>query len=233
MPVQLADLTVLDAAAWARWLATNASSSQGVWLSMAKKGMSDPTSLTRDEALDEALCYGWIDGQARAGTETTRIQKFTPRRPKSIWSQVNVELVARLEKEGRMRDAGRAAVDAAKADGRWDAAYARQSQTEAPDDLLVAIEADPNAKATWDILNKHNRFALCFRLGNLKTSAGREKRIAATVDMLSRGEAPHPQKGLGGVSTETARSLKRGSEDAQTAVARPNPSARSSRNKKQ
>ncbi|KAK3675443.1 hypothetical protein LTR78_004526 [Recurvomyces mirabilis] len=194
--MSMADLVLVDAAAWAKWLAENASSSQGVWLSMAKKGVTQPTSLTLPQALDEALCYGWINGQGRKGCEGTTVQRWTPRRPKSMWSQVNVEHVARLDQEGRMKDAGWAAVEAAKSDGRWDAAYARQSEIVAPDDLLAAIKAVPEAQNTWEAVNKTNRFLLIYRLSSLKTEAGRKKRIAATVESLAKGETPQPQKGL-------------------------------------
>ncbi|KAK4560687.1 hypothetical protein LTR86_005265 [Recurvomyces mirabilis] len=192
--MSMAELVLVDAAAWAKWLAENASSSQGVWLAMAKKGVTQPTSLTLPQALDEALCYGWINGQARKGCEGTTVQRWTPRRPKSMWSQANVEHVARLEKEGRMKDAGWAAVEAAKSDGRWDAAYARQSEIVAPNDLLAAIEAVPEARSTWESVNKTNRFLLIYRLSSLKTEAGRKKRIAATVESLAKGETPQPQK---------------------------------------
>ncbi|KAK5710827.1 hypothetical protein LTR15_012804 [Elasticomyces elasticus] len=196
MPVELPNLTVADVAVWARWLVSNASTSPGVWLTLAKKSVTDPTSLTYAQALDEALCHGWIDGQARKRDELTYTHRFTPRTAKSQWSKRNVGHIARLEQEGRVFEAGRRAVEAAKADGRWEAAYAGQASIEAPGDLLEVIEASPNAKATWDLLNKQNRFAICYRLSSLKTPAGRRKRIAATVEMLANGESHHPQKGL-------------------------------------
>ncbi|KAK3655760.1 hypothetical protein LTR56_003409 [Elasticomyces elasticus] len=196
MPVELPNLTVADVAVWARWLVSNASTSPGVWLTLAKKSVTNPTSLTYAQALDEALCNGWIDGQARKRDELTYTHRFTLRTAKSQWSKRNVGHIARLELEGRMYDAGRKAVEAAKADGRWDAAYAGQASIEAPKDLLEAIVASPKAKATWDLLNKQNRFAICYRLSSLKTPAGRRKRIVATVEMLANGESHHPQKGL-------------------------------------
>lgn len=194
MPLELPILTIADSAAWAQWLSRSASTSKGVWLTLAKKNVTEPTSLTYAHALDEALCHGWIDGQTRKRDELTYAQRFTPRTAKSTWSQRNVGYVARLEAEGRMQAAGRAAVEAAKADGRWDAAYAGQATMEAPEELGAAIAAVPEAQAMWEILTKHNRFAICYRLQALKTEAGRQKRIAATVAMLARGETLHPQK---------------------------------------
>ncbi|KAI3333081.1 hypothetical protein F4824DRAFT_473094 [Ustulina deusta] len=194
MPVDLPALTIADAAAWSNWLLRSATTSRGVWLTLAKKGSTVPTSLTYAQALDEALCQGWIDGQARGGDERTYSQRFTPRTPKSLWSRRNVEHVARLEQEGRVTAVGRAAIDAAKADGRWGAAYAGQSTAEPPPEFLAAVAAVPEAQAMWDSLNRSNRFAIYFRLNALKTQAGKEKRIAAFVEMLARGESLLPQK---------------------------------------
>ncbi|KAI1737901.1 hypothetical protein F4680DRAFT_202041 [Xylaria scruposa] len=194
MPADLPVLTVADTAAWANWLVHSAAVSKGVWLTLAKKGNTVPTSLTYAQALDEALCQGWIDGQARGGDECTYSQRFTPRTPKSLWSARNVQHIARLEKEGRVTALGRAAVDAAKADGRWDGAYAGQSTAEPPPEFLAAVAAVPEARAMWDCLTRSNRFAIYFRLNALKTQAGRERRIAAFVEMLARGETLYPQK---------------------------------------
>ncbi|KAI1120852.1 hypothetical protein F5Y10DRAFT_257553 [Nemania abortiva] len=194
MPIELPILIVADAAAWSNWLVRSAATSKGVWLTLAKKGNTSPTSLTYAQALDEALCQGWIDGQARGGDERTYSQRFTPRAAKSLWSRRNVEHIARLENEGRVTALGRAAVDAAKADGRWDAAYAGQSTAEPPPEFLAAVAAVPAAQAMWDGLTRSNRYAIYFRLNALKTQAGREKRIAAFVEMLARGESLYPQK---------------------------------------
>ncbi|KAI0449128.1 hypothetical protein F5B21DRAFT_495345 [Xylaria acuta] len=194
MPADLPVLTIADAAAWANWLVRSAGASKGVWLTLAKKGNTVPTSLTYAQALDEALCQGWIDGQARGGDERTYSQRFTPRTAKSLWSARNVKHIARLEKEGRVTALGRAAVDAAKADGRWDAAYAGQSTAEPPPEFLAAVAAVPEAQAMWDCLTRSNRFAIYFRLNALKTQAGKTKRIAAFVEMLARGESLYPQK---------------------------------------
>ncbi|KAI0175476.1 bacteriocin-protection, YdeI or OmpD-associated-domain-containing protein [Hypoxylon sp. FL1284] len=198
MPVVLPTLTVSDAAAWSSWLFRHSATSTGVWLTLAKKGAATPTSLTYAQALDEALCHGWIDGQARKGEErnasTSYAQRFTPRAARSAWSSRNVANVARLERDGRMTDAGSRAVEAAKADGRWEAAYSGQASAELPPDFLAAVAAVPAAQATYDALTRQNRFAIYYRLISLKTQAGRDKRIAAFVDMLSRGETPYPQK---------------------------------------
>ncbi|TGJ83015.1 hypothetical protein E0Z10_g5737 [Xylaria hypoxylon] len=209
MPVDLPVLTIADAAAWSNWLVRSVTSSNGVWLTLAKRGHTVPTSLTYAQALDEALCQGWIDGQARGGDERTYSQRFTPRTPKSLWSRRNVENVARLDKEGRVTAVGRAAIDAAKADGRWDAAYAGQSTAEPSPEFLAAVAAVPDAQAMWDTLNRSNRFAIYFRLHALKTQAGREKRIAAFVEMLARGESLLPQKQKPAAPASRAASRKK------------------------
>ena len=194
MPASLPVLTVAHAAAWSAWLRQNAKDSVGVWLTLAKKGTTSPTSLTYPQALDESLCYGWIDGQKRKLDDKTFAQRFTPRTAKSSWSQINVGHVARLEKEGRMTALGRKVVTAAKADGRWDAAYAGQATAEAPPDFLAAVAAVPTAQAMWEALTRQNRFAIYIRLTSLKTQSGRDQKIAAFVEMLARGEMPHMQK---------------------------------------
>jgi uncharacterized protein YdeI (YjbR/CyaY-like superfamily) len=191
--VQLAELLVPDAKALRAWLLANHETSSGVWLVLTRKG-GTVTSLTWQQAVDEALCVGWIDGQGRARDSETSSIRFTPRRPRSPWSQRNVGHVARLEAEGRMLPAGWRAVEAAKADGRWEAAYAGQSEAELPADLAAAIAADPAAQAMFDVLTKTNRFALIYRLGAVKRPATRERKIAEFVGMLARQETPHPQK---------------------------------------
>ncbi len=193
MAIELPELLLPDATAWRAWLEGNHASSSGVWLVLHKKGGS-VTALTYALALDEALCFGWIDGQAKRRDDGSTFQRFTPRGPKSIWSLRNVGYIDRLEAEGRMRDAGRVAVEAAKADGRWERAYAGPANAVVPDDLAAAIAANPSAQAMFDVLTSQNRFALIFRLSQLKTDAGRKRRIQATVDMLARHEAPYPQK---------------------------------------
>ncbi|WP_244931037.1 YdeI/OmpD-associated family protein [Nocardioides sp. W7] len=189
----LDELLVPDAAAWRSWLSEHHADSPGVWLVLTKKG-GDVTALNRAAALDEALCFGWIDGQARSRDEATSYQRMTPRTARSRWSQINVGLVARLEAEDRMMPAGRAAVDAAKADGRWAAAYAPPSTAEVPADLAAAIAADPAAQAMFDVLTKTNRFALIVRLGAVKRAETRERKIGEFVAMLARQETVYPQK---------------------------------------
>ncbi|BCP54874.1 hypothetical protein K32_34910 [Kaistia sp. 32K] len=174
------------------WLSRNHASETEVWVRLHKKDSGIP-SITAKEAVDVVLCWGWIDAIRKGLDQTSFLQRYTPRGKKSVWSQVNVDNVGRLVDEGRMTEHGLKHVEAAKADGRWNKAY-RISGAEIPADLLAAIEADPLAKATFDGLSAQNRFALIFRLNNLKTEAGRQKRIAAFVDMLRRGEAIHPQK---------------------------------------
>ncbi|HEY2142602.1 MAG TPA: YdeI/OmpD-associated family protein [Solirubrobacteraceae bacterium] len=187
-------LTVADAAAWRAWLHTHHAESPGVWLRLAKKGTATPTSLTYDEALDEALCHGWIDGQVRRLDERTYRQRFTPRRARSAWSKRNVGIVERLQGEGRMQPAGLAAVERAKADGRWEAAYSGQATMEMPTDLAAALNAEPAAQAMFDILTSQNRYAVLLRISSAKRADTRARRIERFVAMLARGETPHPQK---------------------------------------
>ncbi len=187
-------LTVADGAAWLAWLGEHHEKSKGVWLRLAKKGTVEPTSLTYDEALDDALCHGWIDGQVRRLDERTYRQRFTPRRARSTWSKRNVGHVERLASEGRMQPAGVAAVEQAKADGRWEAAYAGQAAMEVPDDLAAALDAEPAARAMFDTLTSQNRYAILFRIHDAKRADTRAQRIERFVAMLVRGETPHPQK---------------------------------------
>ena len=193
MAIELAELLVPDAAAWRSWLATHHASSPGVHLVLHKKGGS-VTALTYALALDEALCVGWIDGQVGRRDEHSFRQRFTPRRPRSPWSVRNTEHVARLTAEGRVLPAGRAAIDAAKADGRWDAAYAGPATIVVPDDLATAVAADPAAQAMCDVLTSTNRYAVLWRLTQVKRADTRVRRIAELVAMLARGETFHPQK---------------------------------------
>lgn len=194
MPTACLALTVDNAAAWSYWLAQEASTSRGVWLTLAKKGTTVPTSLTIQQALEEALCHGWINGQARKRDVWTHSQRFTARTARSTWSKRNVDIVARLEREGRMQAGGRAALDAAKADGRLDAAYDGQSDAEMPPEFLAALAKVPKSQSTWYALNKRQHYAIYFRLHALKTAAARQKRVAAFVDMLARGETSYPQR---------------------------------------
>ncbi|MFE9955529.1 YdeI family protein [Micromonospora sp. NPDC005299] len=188
------ELVVPDADAWRDWLAAHHDEPAGVWLVLAKRGAASPTSLTYDQALDEALCHGWIDGQVRRRDEATYRQRFTPRRARSPWSARNVGIVARLVDEGRMRPPGLAEVERARADGRWDAAYAGQAAADVPADLAAALAGNPRARAVFEVLTAQNRYAVIYRLGTAKRAETRARRLAEFVDMLARGETPHPQK---------------------------------------
>jgi uncharacterized protein YdeI (YjbR/CyaY-like superfamily) len=183
-------------AAFAAWMKANHARETEIWLKIHKKG-SGLTTVTHAQALDVALCWGWIDGIRKSFDEQSFLQRYTPRRARSIWSQINRDHVARLTAAGRMTPHGQQQVDAARADGRWDAAYAPiRSANEAtiPPDLRAAIEAHPRARKTFRTLGRLNLFALAFRTNNMKTPAGRAKKIAALVAMLARGETIAPER---------------------------------------
>ncbi|GAA2329801.1 YdeI/OmpD-associated family protein [Dactylosporangium salmoneum] len=190
---ELDELIVADAEALRAWLLSHHVTSAGVWLALTRKG-GTVTTVTWQQAVDEALCFGWIDGQARKGDQEISWIRFTPRRPRSSWSQRNIAHVARLEAQGRMLPAGRAVVEAAKADGRWAVAYAPPSEAEVPADLIAAIAADPAAQAMFDVLTKTNRFALIYRVNAVKRAQTRERKISEFVAMLARHETVYPQK---------------------------------------
>ncbi|MEU5721933.1 YdeI/OmpD-associated family protein [Micromonospora sp. NPDC047738] len=194
MTGELPELIVPDAAAWRRWLGEHHADPAGVWLVLAKRDSQRPTTLSYDQALEEALCHGWIDGQVKGRDESTYRQRFTPRRARSSWSARNVGIVARLLAEGRMHPAGIAEVDRAKADGRWDAAYPGPATAEVPSDLAAALAAEPRARAMFDILTAQNRYAILHRLTGAKRADTRERRIAQFVAMLARGETVYPQR---------------------------------------
>ncbi|MFI7427833.1 YdeI family protein [Micromonospora sp. NPDC049836] len=194
MTAEPPELIVPDAQAWRDWLAAHHTDPVGVWLVLAKRGTTSPTRLGYDEALDEALCHGWIDGQVRRRDEATYRQRFTPRRPRSPWSARNVGIVARLTAQDRMHPAGLAEVERARADGRWDAAYAGQASSEPPADLLAALAAEPRAQRMYDLLTSRNRFAVIYRIDSAKRADTRRRRIAEFVAMLARGETPYPQR---------------------------------------
>lgn len=198
MAGELPELLVTDATAWRAWLDAHHGDAAGVRLVLAKKGTTDPTSLSYDEALEEALCYGWIDGQVRRRDEATFSQRFTPRRARSAWSKRNVAHAERLMAEGRMHPAGAAAVEAARADGRWEAAYAGPADIAVPADLARALAAEPAAQAVFTRLNGQNRYAILYRLGTAKRDETRARRIAQFVAMLARGETIYPQKDVTG-----------------------------------
>ncbi|WP_416442533.1 YdeI/OmpD-associated family protein [Leucobacter sp. HNU] len=186
-------LTLPDAAAWRAWLDENEDSSDGVWLVLAKKGTTEPTSLSYAQALDEALCSGWIDGQKGSLDAATFRQRFTPRRKQSMWSERNLGLVARLIAEGRMRERGHAEIERAKGDGRWDRAYAGAAKAEVPEDLATALAASPSAAAAFDGLNGANRYSVLHRLMTATNATTRANRLARILTMLESGETPHPQ----------------------------------------
>lgn len=190
---ELPELTVADAPAWRGWLAGHHDDPAGVWLVLAKKGTTAPTSLTHDQALELALCHGWIDGQVRRRDAHTFKQRFTPRRARSAWSQRNVAIVERLTADGQMHPAGLAQVERAKADGRWAAAYAGAASIEVPADLVQALAADADAAAMFEQLNAQNRYAVLYRIETAKRAETRARRIEQYVAMLSRGETIHPQ----------------------------------------
>jgi len=182
-----------DSDAFYLWLSAHHASEDEVWIKVHKVG-SGLKSITPKEAIDVVLCWGWIDAVRKGYDEKSFLQRYTPRRAKSIWSQINVDNVARLIAEGRMAAPGLAQVEAAKADGRWDRAYASGKDMTIPADLQAAIDAEPAAKAMLATLSAQNRFALAFRLHNMKTEAGRTKKIETFVEMLKRGETFYPQK---------------------------------------
>lgn len=178
------------------WMRANHAKAPELWLKVHKKG-SGLKSVTCAEALDVMLCWGWIDGIRKGLDEQSFLQRYTPRRAKSIWSEINRENVARLIAAGRMKPAGQKQIDAAKSDGRWDAAYApirKSSADDMPADLMRAIKANSRAHATFRTLSRQNLFALRFRTNNMKTPAGRARKIETLVAMLARGETIVPQK---------------------------------------
>ena len=190
---ELPELLVADAAAWRSWLGEH-HTDPGVWLVLAKKGTLEPTRLSYDDALPEALCHGWIDGQAGRRDAGTYRQRFTPRRPRSAWSRRNVGLAEELIAAGRMHPAGLAEVRRARTDGRWDSAYAGPATIQVPVDLAAALAAQPAAQAMFDILTSQNRFAVLHRVGSAKRADTRARRIQQFVAMLARGETIYPQK---------------------------------------
>jgi uncharacterized protein YdeI (YjbR/CyaY-like superfamily) len=172
---------------WEAWLDAEHAGSDGVWLKFAKKG-SGVTTVLYPEALDVALCFGWIDSQVMTLDERFYLQKFTPRRSKSKWSKINVEKIEALTKAGRMRPAGLEQVELAKADGRWDAAYSSPANMTEPPDLKKALKASPKAAEFWATLNKSNRFAAIYQLEDAKKPETRERRLAKFIGMFERGE---------------------------------------------
>ena len=193
MPAELPELIVADATAWRLWLSEHWDAA-GVWLVLAKKGTTTPTRLTYDQALEEALCHGWIDGQAHRRDETTYLQRFTPRRPRSPWSRRNVGHAEQLIRDGRMQEAGLREVERARADGRWEAAYASQGSIQVPADLAAALKANDAAQTMFDGLSAQNRYALLYRIATAKRADTRARRIEQFVAMLAREETIYPQR---------------------------------------
>ena len=173
-----------DQDAWRGWLKANHASEDGVWLKLAKKS-SPRRTVTQPEAIEEALCFGWIDGQGRSYDEHFYLQRFTPRRARSKWSQINTEKAKRLIAEGRMHPAGLAQVEAAKADGRWDAAYPAQSQAQVPEDLRRALDANPTAGEFFETLTGSTRYAFLYRLHHIRNPESRARRISTYIELLS------------------------------------------------
>jgi uncharacterized protein YdeI (YjbR/CyaY-like superfamily) len=182
-----------DAVSFTAWLARNHDRAGEIWVKLHKVN-SGLKSISQKEAIDVVLCWGWIDGMSKGFDERSYLQRFCPRGKKSLWSAINVGNVARLIREGRMTEHGLKHVEAAKADGRWDRAYKAGKALPIPADLQAAIDAEPRAKAMLAKLTEQNRFALAFRTHNMKTQAGRKKKIEAVVAMLKRGETIHPQR---------------------------------------
>lgn len=188
-----AQLPVLEfgsAAEWRSWLESNRGQTSGAWLRFYKVGSAQRTFVYA-EALDEALCFGWIDGQVKSESAESYLQKFTPRRARSLWSKRNREHIARLTAAGHMTPSGLAEVEAAKADGRWDDAYDSPSTTTVPDDFLAALSESPEAERFFATLDKANVYAITWRLQTAKRLETRVKRIQQFVAMLSRGEKLH------------------------------------------
>lgn len=188
------ELIVPDADAWWLWLAEHHALSNGVLLVLARKGTTQPTQLTYDQALEASLCHGWIDGQVQRRDQATFRQRFTRRRARSIWSKRNVGIAERLVAEGRMQPAGAAEMERARRDGRWEAAYDGPRTIAVPDDLAAALEATAPARATFEKLNSQNRYAILLRLSTARQAETRARRLEAFMAMLARGETIYPQK---------------------------------------
>lgn len=190
MPDDLPILAFESAEHWEQWLERQHAQSEGVWLRIYKKG-SGTRTVTYAEALDAALCFGWIDGQKRAHDDVSFLQRFTPRRARSVWSRVNTQHVERLTAAGRMRPAGQRAVDAAKGDGRWDRAYAAHRDAEPPEEFMRALKRNPAAYAFYETLTRANVFAIVYRLTTAKRAETRERWTQRIIEMLANGETFH------------------------------------------
>jgi uncharacterized protein YdeI (YjbR/CyaY-like superfamily) len=190
----LRELIVSDAPAWRTWLDTHHADSGGVWLVLTKKGAVTPTRLTYDQAVEEALAHGWIDGQGQRRDDASYRVRFTPRRRRSPWSKRNTVIAERLMDEGRMHAAGITEIERAKSDGRWHAAYHGPTSIEVPDDLSAALNAEPAAKSMFAILSAANRYAVLYRIQEAKRPETRARRIERFVAMLARGETVYAQR---------------------------------------
>ena len=184
-------LTFANQAEWESWLQLNGSVTAGAWLRLAKR-TADRQTVSYAEALESALCHGWIDGQKEAESEHYWLQRFTPRTARSIWSKINRAKAETLVSAGRMQPAGMSEINRAKQDGRWEGAYSSASQATIPDDLQMALNANKEAKAFFATLNSRNRYAILFRIQNVKRVETRAKKIARFVEMLADGETFHP-----------------------------------------
>ncbi|MGU3779101.1 YdeI/OmpD-associated family protein [Burkholderia metallica] len=184
-------LTFASQTEWENWLGQNGGASTGVWLRLAKKG-ADLRTVTYEQALESALCHGWIDGQKRAGDDICWLQRFTPRSAKSSWSKLNTDRAEALIAAGRMRPAGMSEIEKARKDGRWQAAYTSASNSTVPDDLQAALDAHPKAAKFFATLNSRNRYAILYRIQNARKPETRARKIAEFIDMLTRGETFHP-----------------------------------------
>lgn len=188
--IELPEKKFASAKAWQTWLAKNYDKSKGIWLMFAKKNAGKPT-VSYAEALDVALCYGWIDGQKNAYDEQYWLQRFGPRKENSIWSKKNIAHTERLIKENKMQPAGLKAIEVAKANGRWEKAYDAQSNMTIPDDFLEALQKNKRASAFFKTLNRANLFSIAFRLQTAKKEETKQKRIKSIIEMLERGERFH------------------------------------------
>ncbi|MDE2201162.1 MAG: YdeI/OmpD-associated family protein [Burkholderiaceae bacterium] len=184
-------LTFSTQQAWEAWLEANGDAVPGAWLRIAKQS-ADASTVSYAQALESALCYGWIDGQKQAENEHYWLQRFTPRTARSIWSRINKAKAEALIAAGRMRPAGLRVIDQAKRDGRWAAAYASASKSTVADDLQQALDSNPKAKQFFSSLNGQNRYAILFRIQNVKKAETRARKIAQFIDMLNKGEKLHP-----------------------------------------
>ena len=190
IPLELAPTLFKSAKAFEAWLKKNHATSDGLWLKIAKRG-SNETSVTYPEAVEIALCWGWIDGQKKSLDDQHYLQRFTPRRARSVWSRINVNKVQALIEAGRMQAPGQAQIEAAKADGRWARAYDSARTSTVPEDLQAALEAEPAAKTFFASINASNRYAILWRIQTAARAETRARRIAQLVEMLARGETIH------------------------------------------